>query len=162
MGADLLQILLKVRYALADLAAIHLELCLTATTKTDAAGAARSAATAAGLAGEVRPLAGEAGKPVFKLSELNLQHPFRCVRMLGEDIEDERSPVEHQDLVVERLLKLPLMARRELIIEDDDICTRFLNERLELIDLARSDERFHVGMVELLRKISDNLQASRR
>jgi hypothetical protein len=43
------------------------------------------------------------------------------VRVLGEDVEDQGRPVQHAQVVPEGAFQFALVARRELIIEDDDI-----------------------------------------
>src|SRR6185369_14353860 len=85
---DLVQTLAEDRDALADAAAVDLELRLTGTARADAAAEAR----------EVGPLSGEAGREILELGELDLQLALEAPRPLREDVEDERAPID--DLAV--------------------------------------------------------------
>jgi hypothetical protein len=57
--------------------------------------------------------------------------------VLGEDVEDERGPVEHLDVfVADRLLELALLAGRQFLVEDDHVGAGVRAEGDHLLDLA--------------------------
>ena len=78
-----------------DGAAIHFQLGFTGAAQPDTANRARSSAAAAGLPLEMSPLAGQAWKIVFILCQFDLQLAVAGAGVLGKDIQDECSTVEH-------------------------------------------------------------------
>jgi hypothetical protein len=111
MLADFFQLALEEGDALADAAPIDFELRLARPAQADAAGATASR-RAARLARQVRPLPGEPRQAIFVLRQLDLQRAFFGVRVLGEDVQDERCAVEYPHGVAENFLQIALMARR--------------------------------------------------
>ena len=147
-GLDLLEAALEDRDAVARQPAIGLDLRLARAAGADAAHAAAGAETL-----EVRPQAAHAGHVVFELGELDLHLALGRVRVAGEDVEDHRGAVEHRD--VERGLEVALLARRQLVVGDDDVGVGRLEQRLELLDLARAEVEVRVRVVALLGELAD-------
>ena len=77
---------------------------------------------------------------VLELGELDLELALRGVRVGGEDVQDHRGAVH--DRGVERLLEVALLARRELVVGDDDVRVGRLDRALQFLDLAAA----HVGV----------------
>src|SRR3989442_1525045 len=103
------ELALELLHALADHAAVGLELRLTGTARADAAAQAL----------EVLPLADEPRQQVRELRQLDLELALGAARALGEDVEDERGAVDHLD--AERLAEVALLDRRERIVGDEQI-----------------------------------------
>ena len=86
-----------------DLSADHppvgLELSLTGSAGADAAAEAL----------EVGPLADQPRQEICELRQLDLELALARARALGEDVEDQRRPVD--DLDAERLRDVPLLDR---------------------------------------------------
>ena len=55
-------------------------------------------------------------------------------RMVGEDVEDDRGPVDHRDADV--LLEVALLARQQLVVAGDQVGARVLDVALQLGELA--------------------------
>ncbi len=88
--AHLLQLLVQLLYFAPYMAAVGLKLRL--------AGAARAYGRAAAggcLTYQVRPHAGQAGKKVLVLRQLDLELALACARPLGEYVEYQSAAVEH-------------------------------------------------------------------
>ena len=114
--------------ALADEAPVGLELRLARTAQADPAA----------LALEMGPPANQPGRQVAKLRELHLQPAFEGARAPRENVEDETDPVEHPAL--EQRLEIPLLGRRQTVVEDDELdCVR-LHPRPKLLRLAGPHE----------------------
>jgi hypothetical protein len=145
--------------ALVNPPAVNLELGFAGAAQADAAGAAAAGGTA-GLARQVRPLAGEARLAVFILRQLHLQRALAGAGVLGEDVQDQRGAIENNDVVaVEGFLQLALVARRKLVVEDDHIEVQRALPGLQLLHLAGADEGLGVGGVQRLRRLADHVQA---
>src|SRR5690606_29675025 len=130
---------------LADPPAVGLELGLTGTTQTHTAVAARSAA---GLPGQRRTPAAQPGNQVLQLSELDLRLALLRPGMLGEDVEDERGPVD--DLDLQLLLELAQLARRQFTVADDGVRARGGHDVEQFAYLPRTHVRGRVGPVAAL------------
>src|SRR3989304_1877114 len=105
----------------ADVPAVDLELGLTGAAQTDSAHSAGPPGAAAGLARQVRPGPRQPRQAVLVLGQLHLQRPFPAVRVLGEDVEDQRRAIAQAQLLPQRVFHLALVPRRALVVEDDDV-----------------------------------------
>ena len=132
--------------------AVGLDLRLARASGADAADAAAGAETL-----EVRPQAAHAGHVVLELRELDLQLALGRVGVAGEDVEDHRGAVEHRH--VELLLEVALLARRELVVGDDEVRVRRLEQRLELVDLAGAEVEVRVRLLAVLDQLADDRDA---
>ena len=151
-GLDLVQAAAQDRDAVARQPAVGLDLRLARASGADAADAAAGAETL-----EVRPQAAHAGHVVFELGQLDLHLALGRVRVAGEDVEDHRGAVEHRD--VELGLEVALLARRQLVVGDDEVRVGLLEQGLELVDLARAQVVVRVRLVELLGQLADRRDA---
>ena len=151
-GLHLVQAAAQDRDAVAREPAVGLDLRLARAAGADAADAAAGAETL-----EVRPQAAHAGHVVFELGELDLHLALGGVGVAGEDVEDHRGAVEHRD--VELGLEVALLARRELVVGDDEVRVRLLEQGLELVDLARAEVVVRVRLVALLDELADRRDA---
>ena len=106
---DFLQIAFEIINALADAAAIHFELRF--------AGAAR--ADAAAETGKLRALTGKTRKAIFHLCKLDLQFALGRLRVLGENIENQRGAIDHAN--AERVFKIALLRAGKLVVKDCEI-----------------------------------------
>ena len=151
---DLLEPALEHRDAVARQAAVGLDLRLARAAGADAADAAAGAEAL-----QVRPQAAHAGHVVFELGELDLHLALGGVRVAGEDVEDHRGAVEHGD--VERGLEVALLARRQLVVGDDEVRVGLLEQRLELLELAGAQVEVRVRLVALLGELADRRRRRR-
>ena len=94
---------------LADEAPVGLELRLAGASRPDPAAGAR----------EVGPQPREARQVVFERGELDLQAAFLRAGVTGEDVDDQRRPVQH--LAVEERLEAPLLVRGKLVVDDQEV-----------------------------------------
>ena len=130
---DFLQLFLQPGDAVADDAAIELELRLADASGSDAAG----------LPLEVRPRARQARQHVLELRQLHLRARFAAARAAGEDVENQSAPVD--DLDLGDLLEVARLRGREVVVEDDELRAAGLNERFDLLGLAAADVRGRIG-----------------
>ena len=101
------------------------------------------AALSAGLAGELAAPAAEPLLHVVQLRELDLRLALGGLRVLGEDVEDQRGPVDHLDL--EPVLEVPQLAGVQLAVADDGVGTGGLHHLAQAVDLAATDVRRRVS-----------------
>jgi hypothetical protein len=137
-----------------DALAVDLELGLARATTTDA-GAAGDPATR--LSRQRGAPAAQAGQHVGHLRELDLGLALPARRVLREDVEDHDGPVE--DLLLDPLLEVALLRRRELVVEHDRVGPEVASQVAELADLALPEVRRGVGGVALLHDAGDDLAA---
>ncbi len=101
------------------------------------AGAARPDSAAEAL--EVLPHAAHPGEVVLELCQLDLELAFGARRVLGEDVQDELRTVDHAQL--ELVLQTALLARIEVVVDDERLGVRAGDRLLQLDELPLS----HVG-----------------
>ena len=140
-----------------DAPPVGLDLRLTGTTPADTA--AVGADTATGLAGELATPAAQPLLHVAELGQLDLGLALRRLRVLGEDVEDQRGAVD--DLDLEAVLEVPQLAGLELAVADDGVGAGGLHDLLESVDLAAADVRRRVGLVAPLVDRLQHLRAGR-
>ena len=80
-------------------------------------------------------------------------------RVGREDVEDHLGAVDHLDL--ELLLEVAGLGGAQVVVEDDDVGLLGLDERLELLDLARADVGRDVDLLPLLQQAAHDLQTGR-
>src|SRR3984893_388383 len=124
---EALEAVLELRDPAQDSTAVDLELGLAGTPGADAGS----------LLTQGETTAAQAREPVPELRELDLHHAFLTARVLGEDVEDERDPVD--DVAGEQLLEVALLRGAELVVEDHDVDVEGLGERAQLLGLALAD-----------------------
>jgi hypothetical protein len=126
---------------------------------TSSAGADAALAAARAEALEVRPQAAHAREVVLELGELDLELALRALRVPGEDVEDDRGAVD--DRHPELLLEVAPLARRELVVDRDEVRVRTLGRLLDLLELARPEVRVRVRGVAVLDGLADGRDAGR-
>ena len=140
--------------AVVDAAPVGLDLGLTGATTTDAVTAG---GPATGLAGEVATPAAQALLHVLQLRQLDLGLALLGLRVLGEDVEDQRGPVD--DLDLEPVLEVPQLAGRELTVADDGVGAGRPDDLADRLDLAAADVRRRVGALPALVDRLEHLRA---
>ena len=130
---DLGQIFFQSRDAVADDAAVELELRFA-----DAAGS-----DAAGLPLEMRPRACQAREHVFELRQFDLRARFAAPCAPREDIQNQSTPIDHLDLG--DLLEVARLRGRKVVIEDDQFRAAVCSQRLELLRFSAADVRGGIG-----------------
>src|SRR6202012_4088854 len=96
-----------------DPAPVGLDLGLTGTAGPDAAAAGHPAA---GLPGQRLAPAAQPRQHVLQLGQLDLGLALAALRVLGEDVQDQRGAVDHLDL--DHALQAPQLARAQLTVAD--------------------------------------------
>jgi hypothetical protein len=81
-------------------------------------------------AAQLDSTATQAGEPVSQLRKLYLEHALLRVGVLGEYIEDQGNPIH--DVALERLLKISLLGRGQVVVEDDNVDVLNVRYRDEL------------------------------
>ena len=76
--------------------------------------------------------------------------------MLGEDVEDQRSAVDHLDL--DDVLELPQLTGRQLTVADHRVGTCCDNNVAQLLGLAGADEGRSIGRVTALNQSFQDLR----
>lgn len=120
MTPDLFEILPNLGHAGPDPPPIRLELGLARSPGADS--------TTQPL--QVRPGAGQPREKIIELRQLHLKFPLAALGPLGENIQDEASPVH--DPLAQQLLQIPLLRSGELFIQDDQV-----NPGTALLNLQR-------------------------
>jgi hypothetical protein len=142
---EALELLLQARHARGDASAIDFELRLTGSTRADARA----------LLAELVAAAAQARQAVAQLRELHLHHALLALRVLGEDVEDQRGAVDHVDL--EQLLEVALLRGAELVVEHDEIDVEGVADHLQLLRLAGADVGGGIGPVATLQHQLDGI-----
>ena len=119
-------------------AAVGLDLGLARAPGADAAGRARAEPL------EVGPQPAHAREVVLELRQLDLELALGRVRVVGEDVEDDRRAVDHRH--AERLLEVALLARQQLVVAGDEVRVRLLHRPLQLGELALAEVAVGVGL----------------
>ena len=115
-------------------AAVGFKLCLPGSSQAHADG---STGSAAGLANQMPPHAGQAGLQVLVLSQFDLDLAFPGVGVLGKDIQYQRGAIQHFDPLSQGFFDIPLLSRAELIIEDEHAQIRIPGKLLpQLLQLS--------------------------
>ena len=128
-----------------DPAAVGLDLGLTGATAADARARGDPAT---GLARQVAAPAAQALLHVVELGQLDLRLALARLRVLGEDVEDQRGPVD--DLDLEPVLEVAQLAGRELAVADHGVGAGRLHDLADAVDLAATDVRRGVGRLPAL------------
>jgi hypothetical protein len=84
------------------------------------------------------PAADETRGGVFQFRQLHLQLAFVTARALREDVEDEAGAIEHTR--AQFLFQVAFLARRQRVIEDDELRAMLLQQGFDFLELARTDE----------------------
>ncbi len=74
---------------------------------------------------------------VLELRELDLELALGAAGVLREDVEDQLRPVD--DARLEKVLEPPLLARRELVVDEQRLGPRLGEGVLQLLELALAD-----------------------
>ncbi len=130
--------------ALPDPAPVGLQLRLTGAPRPDPAAQPR----------EKDPPSRQPRQEVLELGQLHLQPPLPRARPVGEDVEDQLRAVEGLD--PDRLLDVPLLGRRQLLVDDEEVGVQLLRQGRDLLDLPASDERRRVAARPFLHDRSDH------
>src|SRR2546425_7341078 len=121
---DVRQVGRQARDALADDAAIDLELRLSHAPLADSADLPR----------QVAPLPGEAWQEVAELRQLDLRAGLAGAGAAREDVENEARSVE--DLCLDLLLEILDLGRRQVLVEDREVGPALARQARELLHLA--------------------------
>ena len=127
LPAHIFQLLLQALYLAADDAAISLKLGFSG-----AAGADTSTQSF-----QMLPLTGEPGQEILVLREFHLETSFPGPRPGRKDIEDECDPVD--DLDTQSFFDVPLLYRRQFIINDKHIIIKLIFEGDQFLEFPLPD-----------------------
>ncbi len=75
---------------------------------------------------------------MFELRQFDLQLALVGTRPLGEDVQNQAGAIEHT--AFERALEVALLAGGQRVIEDHQLGLAFLDEVMQLLDLAAADQ----------------------
>ena len=137
-----------------DAAPVGLDLGLTGTAAADALTAG---GTTTGLARQVAAPAAQALLHVLQLRQLDLRLALLALRVLGEDVEDQRGAVD--DLDLDLVLEVAQLAGRELAVADDGVGAGGLHDLADRLDLAAADVGRRVGLLAALEDGLEHLGA---
>ena len=124
-----------------DPATVELDLRLTRTTRTHALA---TSGLATGLPGHRLTPATQARQEVLQLGQLDLRLALLGLRVLGEDVEDQRGPVD--DLDLDDVLERAPLAGRQLGVADDGVGALGDDDVPQLDGLARAEVGAGVGL----------------
>ena len=153
-STEAVEILLEPADTFEDAPAIDFELRLTRTAVADEPAAR---ATARALLAELLSTTAQTRQAIPELGELHLHHALLAVRMLGEDVEDQRDAID--DVAREQLLEVALLRGRELVVEHHEVDVERFRELAQLFRLARTDVGGGIGSVAPLEHELDRLCA---
>src|SRR5690606_6781352 len=125
----------QLRHAVADAPTVQLDLRLTRTARAHARAGAADLTT--GLPGHRLAPPAQAREEVLELGELDLGLALPGLRVLGEDVEDERGPVD--DLDLDDVLERTALGRCELAVDHDGVRAAGRDDVGELGGLARAE-----------------------
>ena len=94
---------------------------------------------------------------VFELRQLDLEVSLVRPGVRGENVEDHLGAIDHLDL--ELSLEVAGLGRTEVVVEDDDVRLLGLDQRFQLLDLARADVGRDVDLLPFLQHGADDHQA---
>ncbi len=114
---------------------------------------------AAGLPGQRLSPAAEPGQHVLHLRELDLGLALFAARVLGEDVQDQRCPIDHLD--PHDALELAQLAGSQLAVADHRVSARRGHQLGQLGGLARSDVGRRIRAAAALRQAIEHLRACR-
>ncbi len=80
---------------------------------------------------------------MLQLGQLHFELAFEAARALRENIQDEPVTIEHAP--ARQLLQIALLARRERVVDEDDVGRVALGDRAQLISLAAAEEVARIG-----------------
>jgi hypothetical protein len=86
---------------------------------------------------QVRPASHQPRREVLQLRELHLELTFEAARALREDVENEAGAIEHPTL--QQCFEIALLARRQRVIEDDQVGALGLHLCTHLLRLTAAD-----------------------
>ncbi len=112
---------------------------------------------ATGLLAQRAAPAAQPGQPVAQQRQLDLGLALGAAGVLGEDVEDHRGAVDGG--AAEDLLEVPLLGRRQLVVEDDRVRVERAAQRGDLLRLPPTDEGGRVGRVAPLHHAPDHVGA---
>ena len=127
--------------------AVDFELRFTGTARIDAET----------LLAQLQTLAPQMRQPVAKLREFNLHRAFLARRVLGEDVENERDPID--DVDTEHLLEVAQLRGREFVVEDHDVDVERFAELPQLLRFPLADVRRGIRHRPALHLARDDLDA---
>jgi hypothetical protein len=113
---------------------------------------------AAFLPGQVAPEPRQAGQQMLKLGEFDLELSLFRAGALGENIQDQRSPI--QDFAVKHFFQIATLGRRKFVIKYDGIHIGAPAVLGEFIRLPFADESRGAGCNHTLRAVPDDLSSS--
>ena len=108
-----------------------------------AADAGAAAGPATGLAGQVAAPASQPLLEVLQLGQLDLSLTLGALGVLGEDVEDQRGPVD--DLDLDLVLEVAQLRRGQLAVADHRVGAGGDHDVAQLLDLAPADVGGRVG-----------------
>jgi hypothetical protein len=123
-------------------------------------GLARAASPDPGtLLGQLEALATQAREAVPEQRELDLQGALTRGGVLGEDVEDERLPVDDVDL--EPLLEVALLGGAQLVVEHHHVGIERPQRLGQLVGLPRADQVGRIQAVSAYELGGDRIGAGR-
>src|SRR5438128_11614520 len=128
-GAHALELLVDFLDAPGNSAAVGFELCFARASRADSAAQPRHLDT----------VAGQPRQHIVELRQFDLQTALPRAGAPGEDVEDELGAIDN--FYLKLLLEIPLLGRREVLIENDDRRAGGRNRRRQLANLTRADQR---------------------
>ena len=146
---DLLQLAAEVADPLLDQPAVFLQLFLARPAKPHALLLTR----------KVRPHPLQARHGVLMLGQFDRQPGLIRLRAAGENVEDQLRPVQH--LHPGRLLEVPGLGRRQIVVEDDHVGVGGRDHRHQLVELPFAEVTRGVGRLAALGQASRHADAGR-
>ena len=114
-------------------------------------------ADAALLPGQVAPVPRQAREQVMQLREFNLQLALAGAGALRENVENQRSAVEH--LAIEHDFEIAALSGGKFIVKNDGVHVFPAAMLGEFSGLAAADERGGKGRLQFLRAVADDFAA---
>ena len=135
---------------MADLPAVHLELCFTGTTCTNSAA----------KPGQMGAVAGQSRQSIGQLRQLDLEFAFLGPGAPGKNVQYQACAIDH--FRIENFLQILGLAGRQFVVKNDHVHALKNNLLADLFDFTTADEGGRIGTVATLNHLSDNSSAGRR
>ncbi len=146
----------QLRHARVDATTVEFDLRLTRTARTHALTAR---GLTAGLTRHRLTPTAKTRQQVLHLGELDLGLALLALRVLGEDVEDERGAVD--DLDLDDVLERASLAGRQLAVGDDGVGTLGDDDLLQFLGLALAEPGAGVGSQPALHDAGEHLGTGR-
>jgi hypothetical protein len=78
--------------------------------------------------------------------------------MLGKNIQNQCRPIDNTGAIAKCIFQITLVTRGKLLIEQNDLCLKLFDQRVDFFQFSGADKRLRIGMLEALGSLTDHIQ----